>query len=466
MYFEQFYLGCMAHASYLIGSSGEAAVVDPQRDVDEYIAHAAARGLAIKYIIETHMHADFVSGHRELADRTGAQIVVGRKSRVGFPHLAVSEGDALRVGDVFLWVIETPGHTPDGICVLAADATNPHEPRRLLTGDTLFVGDVGRPDLSDSRGCSKEEMAGLLYESLHDKLMKLDDRVQVCPAHGAGSLCGRNLSSETMSTIGKQRKSNYALQRMSKGAFVKLATANLPEIPQYFPESVERNRIGASPLGSVPTPVPVDPRDFHAIRDAYLVLDVRSSSAFGRGHVPGSLNIGLDGRFASWAGSLIPLGTPVVIVADSTSDVTQTVTRLARVGHESVDAYLRGGVDAWEAAGLRVGRTRQISTYELWQRIDGNQRLELIDVRRPGEFATGHIAGATNVPLAELSQTVDLKDPGRSLVLTCQSGYRSSAAASILERMGFGTISNVCGGMTAWVKAGLPLSEPPAAAAA
>src|SRR5437868_9413401 len=287
MYFKQFYLGCLAHASYLIGSSGEAAVVDPQRDVDQYISEAQANGLAIKYVIETHLHADFVSGHRELAAKTGAEIVFGQKAGATFPHRAVKDADEIKIGKVTLRFLETPGHTPEGISILVIDTEISDQPQKVLTGDTLFIGDVGRPDLAGAKGFTSEQMAGLLYDSLHGKLLTLSDSVEVFPAHGAGSMCGRNISSETSSTIGQQRKFNYALQPMPKEEFVRMMTTALPEAPAYFPVDAEINRGGAVALEELPEPDALSPEEVNRLAKLrHTILDVRAAAAFGAGHVP------------------------------------------------------------------------------------------------------------------------------------------------------------------------------------
>ena len=349
MHFKQFYLGCLAHASYLIGSEGHAAVVDPQRDVDQYIDEAKAQGLEIKYVIETHLHADFVSGHHELAERTGAEIVFGNKSDASFPYRAVWDGDEIALGKVTLRFLETPGHTPESISIVVIDTLDPDQPRKVLTGDTLFIGDVGRPDLVGSKGNTSEQMAGMLYESLHGKLLKLDDSVEVYPAHGAGSLCGRNISKETSSTIGEQRQFNYALKPVPKEDFVRMMISELPEVPEYFPRDAELNRQGATALGDLAEPVALSPDEIDAIGD--LILDVRNASAFGAGHISGALNIGLRGQFASWAGSLLPTDRKIVVVAEYEAEVDQAVTRLARVGVENVKGFLKGGMYAWDQAG-------------------------------------------------------------------------------------------------------------------
>src|SRR5215510_8479834 len=362
MYFKQFYLGCLAHASYLIGSAGDAAVVDPQRDVDQYIQEAEAQGLKIKYIIETHVHAEFVSGHRELAERAGAQIVFGKAAGATLPHVAASDGDEIKIGEVRLRVLETPGHTPESICLLVIDPSVSDRPQKVLTGDTLFIGDVGRPDLAGGVGYTPQAMAAMMYDSLHQKLLKLDDAVEVYPAHGAGSMCGRNLSSETSSTIGQQRKFNYALQPMTKDQFVAMMTTDLPEAPAYFAKDAEINRVGASALNELPPPAPLKPMDVSRLaKEGYVILDVRSAAEFGAGHVPGSLNIGLGGQFASWAGCLIPLTSPIIIVAESQDKVAEAQTRLARVGLENVKGDLAGGIYEWSEAGFNLATVPQIS---------------------------------------------------------------------------------------------------------
>jgi hydroxyacylglutathione hydrolase len=342
MYFKQFYLGCLAHASYLIGSDGEAAVIDPQRDVDEYITEAKANGLEIKYVIETHLHADFVSGHQELNERTGAQIVFGEKANAAFEHRPVRDGEEIRLGKVVLRFMETPGHTPEGICVLIIDTAVSDQPQKILTGDTLFIGDVGRPDLAGGKGFTPQMMAEMMYDSLHGKILKLPDEVEVYPAHGAGSMCGKNMSKDTWSTIGEQRKFNYALKPMTKEQFVSMMTADLPEAPAYFPRDAEINRSGARGLSELSPPTALSPQQVSELREqGHVLLDVRSAADFGAAHVPGSVNIGLGGQFAIWAGSLIPLNAAIVLVADTTAQVDESVVRLARVGIAPVFRSIR-----------------------------------------------------------------------------------------------------------------------------
>jgi glyoxylase-like metal-dependent hydrolase (beta-lactamase superfamily II) len=460
MEFKQFYLGCLAHASYLIGSEGEAAIVDPQRDVEIYIAEADARGLAIRWVLETHLHADFVSGHRELAGRTGATIVFGRRAGVEFLHKAASDGEEIRLGAATLRILETPGHTPESISILVTDTAAPQQPPKLLTGDTLFIGDVGRPDLAGSRGFTAAAMAGMLYESLHAKLLTLPDDVEVFPAHGAGSLCGRNISKETSSTIGEQRRFNYALQPMTKDAFVRMMTADLPPAPAYFSRDAEINRAGASPLSDLPKPAPLSPPEFAArVRDGAMALDVRPATSFGTGHVAGSLNIGLGGEFASWAGSLVPGGRPLVLVADDEREVCEAVLRLARVGLEGVAGYLSGGLLTWDQAGMPVSRVPQMAVDELRRRLAEEPRLTLVDVRRPGEYRAGHVPSAVSAPLDGLAGRASSFDPGRPTAVICAGGYRSSAAASALAARGFSTLFNVVGGTAAWQAAGYPVES-------
>ena len=460
MYFKQFYLGCLAHASYLIGSDGEAAVVDPQRDVEQYVEVAEAEGLKIKYIIETHLHADFVSGHRELAARTGARIVFGEKAGATFPHLAVKEGDELKLGRVILRILETPGHTPESISIVVIDTEVSAEPQKVLTGDALFIGDVGRPDLVGSRGLTAEQMAGMLYDTLHTKLLKLPDQTEVYPAHGAGSLCGRNLSKETSSTIGEQRRFNYALKEMPKEEFVRLMTVDQPEVPAYFPKDVEINRTGAAALAELPRPSALTPAEFNKLaQSGHLVLDVRTASEFGNAHVPGALNIGLGGQFASWAGTLIPVGTPIIIVAADEASLDEAVMRLARVGLETVKGYLAGGMYEWDKAGLESARIAQMPIEELRARIDEKEELQLIDVRRPAEHRAGHVPGAVNAQLADLLKRSREFDPARPTAILCASGYRSSAATSLLARQGFHQLFNVVGGTNAWINAGYPAEQ-------
>ncbi len=444
MQFKQFFLGCLAHASYYIGSNGEAAIVDPQRDVEQYIAEAAANDQRIKYIIETHLHADFVSGHVELSRKTGAEIVFGSQANAEFKHLAVKDGDELTVGAVKLKILETPGHTPEGISIVIEEAG---EPKKILTGDTLFIGDVGRPDLVGSKGFSAAQMAGFLYDSLHEKILTLPDETEVYPAHGAGSLCGKNMSKETWSTLSNQKKTNYALQPMAKDEFVKMMTENLAEAPAYFPKSVAKNLAGAKSLADLSKPKKMsadEVKDF-----AGVILDVRGADEYGAAHVPNSLNIGLGGQFASWAGSLIETDAPIVIVADAEEKVDEAVMRLARVGIESVAGFIL--IADWTYSTAKVG---QISVEEMHERLTKNKDLQFVDVRRAGEYESGHAPQTVNLTLSDLNNLMEKLDISRPIYVICQGGYRSSAGTSILEKKGFREIYNITGGTGAWINAG------------
>ncbi|MGC2238697.1 MAG: MBL fold metallo-hydrolase [Pyrinomonadaceae bacterium] len=445
MQFKQFYLGCLAHASYYIGSGAEAAIVDPQRDVQQYLLEAEANNQKIKYIIETHLHADFVSGHAELAEKTGASIVFGAKANAEVEHFAVKDGDLLEIGDVKLKILETPGHTPEGISIVVESAG---EPLRVLTGDTLFIGDVGRPDLVGSKGFTAEQMAEMLYDSLHEKLLKLPDDTEVYPAHGAGSLCGKNISKETWSTLGNQRQFNYALQPMAKTDFVKMMTENLPEMPAYFSKSVAKNLSGAKSLEEIAKPEAMSPQEVESFQG--LILDVRSADEFGAGHVPNSLNIGLGGQFASWAGTLIETNTPVIIAAETGAQVDEAVMRLARVGLESVKGFVL--MKDWN---LDVGEIEQISVREVSELTQTEKYLQFVDVRRAGEYENGHAPRAVNLTLSDLHKLNEKLDKSTPTYVICQGGYRSSAATSILEQAGFRKVYNVSGGTGAWIKAGL-----------
>ena len=453
MYFKQFYLGCLAQASYMIGSKGEAAVVDPRRDVEAYLEEAEREGLKIRHVIETHLHADFVSGHRELAALTGAKIYFGEKALAKFDCVAVREGDEIVLGDVTLRFLETPGHTPESLSVLVIDRAKSETPEAVLTGDTLFIGDVGRPDLLGSK-VSAQELAGMLYDSLHEKLLKLPDSVAVYPAHGAGSLCGRNISSETSSTIGQQRRFNYALQPMAREEFIGMMTTDLPEAPAYFSRDVRLNREGPGSLSELPEPSALAPDAVERMRESgAVILDTRPAAQFGTGHIPGSLNIGLGGQFASWAGALVPPEKPIVLVTEDADHVEEARTRLARVGLENVAGYLAGGILAWHDSGHAAATTEQISVDELRHRLDAGAVEALVDVRRPGEWQAGHIAQAKHLPLNALDKLAADLDRAKPVTAICAGGYRSSIATSLLERQGFTRITNVVGGMTAWSNA-------------
>jgi hydroxyacylglutathione hydrolase len=458
MYFEQFYLGCLAHASYMLGSEKEAVVVDPQRDVDLYIKAAEDHGLTIRHIFETHLHADFVSGHKELAARTGAQIYFGASAGATFPHVAVQDGFELRFGKARIKVLETPGHTPESICLLIFNGEGPGDgqPWAVLTGDTLFLGDVGRPDLS--RTYSPEQLAGMLYDSLHNKLLKLPDEVLVYPAHGAGSLCGRNMRAERSSTIGTERLTNYALQIQSREDFTKQLTSNLPARPDYFLQDAEINRGGAPALSDLPELKAIPPAVLKSLLDeGVIALDIRPGDQFAAGHVPGSINIALSGQFATWAGTILGLSSRPVLIADSTEQLAEARLRLARVGIETERGYLQGGVAGWKQAGLDIAKLPEITPRELHQRLSEN-KLRVLDVRREPEWMAGHMAGAAWWPLDRFRVSPPEVDLDIPLAVHCQSGYRSMIACSLLQRAGFRNVMNVTGGFAAWQEAQLPVA--------
>jgi hydroxyacylglutathione hydrolase len=456
MYFEQFYLGCLAHASYMLGSEGEAVVVDPQRDVGIYLQAAQANRLAIRHIFETHLHADFVSGHKELAARTGAQIYIGAEAQAAFSHVTMRDGFQLRVGKLRITALETPGHTPESVCLVITDEEKSPKPWAILTGDTLFLGDVGRPDLSKRYGPA--QLAGMLYDSLHNKILKLSDEVLVYPAHGAGSLCGRNMRAERVSSIGTERLSNYALQIKSREEFVKQLTSNLPARPEYFSQDAEINRAGAAALSDLPELPAVTPADLKTVlAKGGLALDVRSGDQFAAGHVPGSVNIALSGQFASWAGALLGLAARPVLIAESQVQVAEARMRLARVGLEGAHGYLKGGIDAWRAAGLPLATLPQISVQDLRERLQASD-TQVLDVRREPEWETGHIEGAVWWPLDNFKVAPPEIDREAPLAVHCKSGYRSMIACSLLLRAGFQNVINVDGGFDAWAQAKLPVA--------
>ena len=457
MYFEQFYLTCLAHASYLIGSEGEAAVVDPQRDVDIYLKVANEQNLKIRHIFETHLHADFVSGHKELAERTGAKIYIGAQAHAEFPHVPLTDGFEVKMGVVRLRALETPGHTPESVCLVITDGKESSKPCAVLTGDTLFIGDVGRPDLSPTH--TPRELAGLLFDSLHQKLLALPDAVAVYPAHGAGSLCGRAMRAERSSTIGTERLTNYALQIRSREEFIAQLTANLPTRPDYFLEDAEINRSGAAALTELPPLPGLSPAEVQTLLQQNAnVLDVRPGDVFAAGHVPGSINIALAGQFASWAGGILGIHSKPVLIADSEAQIEEARMRLARVGIEDLRGYLTGGVAAWQEAGLPMLKTAQISVRELSQKLrEGSWRAcDVLDVRREGEWQAGHIAEAQWRALDAFPHGLPVMDRARPVAVHCKSGYRSMIACGLLERAGHRNVINVVGGFDAWHAANLP----------
>jgi glyoxylase-like metal-dependent hydrolase (beta-lactamase superfamily II)/rhodanese-related sulfurtransferase len=447
---EHFFLGCLAHASYLVGSDGIAAVIDPQRDVDIYLDAARQHGLKIQHVIETHLHADFVSGHHELAERTGACIYLGDGSGADFPHTALKDGDSFKFGQCRFDFLQTPGHTMESICIVMTDLADSARPRAIFTGDTLFVGDVGRPDLSANH--TAQELAALLYHSLHDKLLKFPDDTQVYPAHGAGSLCGRQMSAERSSTIGRERLTNYALQAKSCEEFVHLLTDGLPPRPEYFGRDVELNRHGAAALDQIPHPVPIRaPEVFRLQSEGGLVLDTRPAMQFAVAHVPGSMHIALSGQYASWAARILGLDRRIILVGEDADHLRESQMRLARVGIENVQAYLEDGISGWIAGGYELDYIPQISVQEFEElREKEKDHVAVLDVREPGEVEAGAMENSIHIPLGQLQNRTSELDRSKLTVVHCKGGYRSSIATSILRRAGFRDIANLTGGYDAW----------------
>ena len=454
MYFEQFHLGCLALDSYMLASEGEAIVVDPQRDVDIYLKAAEQHGAKIKHIFETHLHADFVSGHKELAARTGAKIYIGPNGGAKIPHVEVNDGFKLRVGNICIEVLETPGHTPESICLVVTDQEKSPNPWSVLTGDTLFLGDVGRPDLSGTH--TPVELAGMLYDSLHNKVLKLADDVIVYPGHGAGSLCGKNMRAERSSTIRTERLTNYALKIESKEEFIRQLTTNLPPRPEYFPKDAAINRVGAPALSELPELVPISARDLQSLlQEAVFALDVRPGDDFAAGHVPGSISIPLSGDFAFWAGSVVGLSSRPVLIAESPEQLSEARTRLARVGIDDARGYLEDGIKGWMNAGLELAELPQINP-RLLSELLRKDKAQVLDVRRRPEWEAGHIEGAAWFALDDFKSSLPAIDRKAPIAIICKGGYRSLIACSLLRRAGFENITNVLGGFTVWEKAKLP----------
>ncbi len=452
MYFQQFYLTCLSHASYMLGSEGVACVVDPQRDVSLYLDEAREQGLRIEHVIETHLHADFVSGHRELAERTGAKIYLGAAAGATFPHVDAVDGGEIRFGRVILRFLETPGHTVESISIAVTDLDRGPNPFAVLTGDTLFIGDVGRPDLSKDK--TPQELAGMLYDSLHRKLLPLGDDVEVYPAHGAGSLCGKQMRPERQSTIGKERALNYALRPRSKDEFVRLLTAELPERPGYFALDAEINRTGAPALVEHAPLAELSGDEVLARQHAgAVVLDTRPPQQFGAGHIPGAVNIALGGQYASWAATVLGLDKEIILVAEDEERLEESRLRLARVGIEGVAGCLKGGMDRWVAERRPVSEIGQIPVEELNRELAS---VQLIDVRRQPEWDEGHIPEAKLKPLHQLETILGDLDRDLPVVVHCKSGYRSSIACSLVQRAGFKDVMNLIGGFDAWRACGLP----------
>jgi len=456
---ERFYLGCLAHASYMIGSDGAAAVIGPQRDVEIYLEAASRNGWEIKHIIETHLHADFVSGHSELAKRTGARIHIGAGSGAQFPHVAVKDGDQLQFGQCRLRFLQTPGHTLESICILMNNLSDLDRPGALFTGDTLFVGDVGRPDLSPTH--TPEQLAAIMYQSIQEKLLTLPDDTEIFPAHGAGSLCGRQMSSESSSTMGKQRQSNYALLARTSEEFVRLLTDYLPARPEYFAREVDLNRRGASPLSELPVLAALAaPEVLQLQKEGAVVLDTRPTVQFAVGYVPGSIHIGLTGQYASWAARILGLDTPLIIVGEDSDSVRESQMRLARVGIESIAGYLEDGIAGWAKGGFDFDSIPQITVTDLAELLHNEpDQIALLDVREMAEVENGAIENSLHVPLGKLKVRAGELNAEKLIPVLCRSGYRSAIATSILRHAGVPKVANVIGGFDAWKAAGLAYTQ-------
>lgn len=456
MFFAQYYLDCLSPASYMIAdeTSGQAVVVDPRRDIGEYLADADARGFTVTGVINTHFHADFVAGHLEMAARTGAWIGYGRRAETEYPVRHLSEGEVIRLGDVSLEIMETPGHTPESISILVREHAQDSVPYGVLTGDALFIGDVGRPDLLASSGVTAEELGAMLYDSVRNKLMSLPDEVRVFPAHGAGSACGKNLSPEKQSTIGRQRATNYACAPMSREDFVAIVTAGQAAAPGYFAYDADLNRRERALHDPTVAPRPLAVEEALARRaKGAVVVDARDPQEFGAGHLRGSVNVPADGRFAEQAGTVLFPGDELLVIAPQNRE-EEIVTRLARIGFDRVGGYLRGPDDALAAAEDEVTPASRLTVAQLREALRGDEPPLVIDVRACGErSADGHIDQALHIPLGELPSRIAEIDRDRPLVVHCAGGHRSSVAASLLRHHGFRDVSDLLGGYRAWVSA-------------
>jgi len=459
MHIEQIYTGCLAQGAYFIVSNGEAAVIDPLREVEPYIRKAEKSGASIKYVFETHFHADFVSGHIDLAEKTGAEIVYGPNAKTGFKAHIAKDGEEFLLGNVVIKALHTPGHTLESTSYLLLDENR--KPVALFSGDTLFIGDVGRPDLAQKGNVTMEDLAGILFDSLRTKIMTLPDDIIVYPAHGAGSACGKNMSKETSDTLGNQKKFNYALRAdMTKEEFIKEVTAGLPEPPQYFPENVKMNREGYESFDDVlergAQPFSAEAFEAKANNTGALILDTRRESEFAKGFIPNSINIGIDGGFAPWVGALIPDLKQNLLIITEPGREEEVVTRLARVGYDYTIGYLNGGFESWEKAGKETDSVVSISAEEFEERF-GAGEIAVIDVRKPDEFESGHIKGAKNMPLDYINDLMKEFPKDQSLYIHCAGGYRSMIAASILKSRGFDDVINIEGGFGEVSKTEVPI---------
>ncbi|MDE3145654.1 MAG: MBL fold metallo-hydrolase [Bacteroidota bacterium] len=450
MFIKQLYTGCLSEAAYYIESDGEAAVIDPLRDIDEYLQLAQERKAKIKYIFETHFHADFVSGHFDLASATDAIIVYGPDTVTKFPVHIAKDGETFTLGKITIEVLHTPGHTLESSCFLLKDENK--KDHAIFTGDTLFVGDVGRPDLAQKgEELTMNDLAGMLYESIQKKIMPLADDVILYPAHGAGSSCGKNLGPETFSTIGEQKQTNYALLQNSKDDFIKATTEGLEAPPQYFPINAKINKEGYESINAIIEkglqPLTVEQFKSKIKSEDITILDTRNANVFMDGFVPGSIFIGLEGRFAEWAGSLLSFDQPIVLVTEKEKE-KESIVRLARVGFDKFEGFLQGGFEAWKVAGEKIDLIINIEADELAMDIPFDEKLVIIDVRKEPEFADGHLKQALNIPLLELNDPGSMAnfDEQQNIYVHCAGGYRSVISSSLIKKQGFHNIRNVDGG--------------------
>ena len=447
MFIKQLYTKCLSEAAYYIESNGEAAVIDPLRDTEAYIELAKERNATIRYIFETHFHADFVSGHIDLAQKTGAEIIYGPETTTGFKVHVAKDGEIFSLGKLLLEVIHTPGHTLESSCFLLKDENA--KAHAIFTGDTLFVGDVGRPDLS-SGNMSKEELAAIMYDTIQNKIMPLADDIIVYPAHGAGSSCGKNLGPNTFSTIGEEKRSNYALQPQTKELFIKSITEGLTDAPRYFAINAEINKSGYESLDAVKAKAltALDVNEFeNKIAMDVTVLDTRPAAVFTHGFIPGSIFIGLEGRFAEWAGSILSFEKPILLVTLPGQE-EETVVRLARVGFSNIGGYLKGGFNAWQDSGKPIDMIIDVEADELAMDIPHDPNLQVVDVRKEIEFADGHVKDALNLPLSDMNDIVLIAglEENQNLYIHCAGGYRSVIASSLLKKQGYHNLRNVLGG--------------------
>ncbi|KHO19163.1 MBL fold metallo-hydrolase [Mycolicibacterium setense] len=452
MKFIQYYLDCLSHASYLIGdeSTGRAVVVDPQRDVSEYVADAEKFGMRITHVIETHFHADFLSGHLELAEAAGAEIVYSSVAKPEFDHLGVEDGQRISLGEVVLEFRHTPGHTPESMSIVVYERADDAVPYGVLTGDTLFIGDVGRPDLLASIGFTRDELADKLYHSLHEKLLPLPDATRVFPAHGAGSACGKNLSTELSSTIGEQKQTNYALRAPDKQSFIELVTAGQPPAPGYFVYDAILNRKDRALLDEEATPEALDYRQLTgAVAGGAMLIDGRSPEDFALGHLRNAINIGLAGRYAEFAGSVVKPDADIVLITDP-GEEREGKNRLARIGFDRVLGYVQDPERMMFEHSDDVTVASRLTATAFAERAATVEGLQIVDVRNPGETPAGMVPGAVNIPVGQLPERTGELDPTRPTVVYCAGGYRSSVAASLLRRRGFTDVSDILGGYGAW----------------